>query len=114
MELNESDHKKMIAQLRQSTATLVEQYPFSKTGLRPYRNLLYLIQKEQNLAGEEFLGELKSQLKSPEVEQRLSAIKLLSSLPLRERLSFLDSNESVRIAGSLGNNSAESGRGLQL
>jgi len=56
MELNESDHKKLVAQLRQSTASLIDQYPFSRTGLRPYRNLLYLIQKEQKLEGEELLN----------------------------------------------------------
>lgn len=52
MELNESEHKKLIAQLRQTTANLIDQYPLNKAGLRPYRNLLYIVQKEQRLVGE--------------------------------------------------------------
>ncbi len=81
-----------MAAHRTAITSLIDQYPVYKQGLKPYRNLLYIISKDQPGQGEDFLNDLKSQFKQADPDLRLSAYKMMPALSLKDKLTFVENN----------------------
>lgn len=47
MEMSESDYKRLLASYRAALMNHINEIPVNISNLRPFRNLLYIIQKDQ-------------------------------------------------------------------